>query len=256
MHQMPRSALRPTGLRPTSSGRVGLRLALLAPLALATSACSGLPTGVLPLGSSRTPIPPSASSVPAVSRAPVPATQPAVRVVASGWGQTAGNTWVTATIRDDGAGAGSSAVTFTAFGSEDRVLAFGTSAVVQVVPGQTTAVGTLLDVPPGEAVVRLRADVSTKPVQRPRETHYIIGGVNVQARAQASPRLLAVLTTPQAAPTLVTAVCTDKRGRILGGGATSLGTTAAGGLRAFAVDPLVVPAVPARCSVYTAVTAG
>jgi hypothetical protein len=161
---------------------------------------------------------------------------------------------VTATVRDDGTGAGSAAVTFTAFGSAGRVLAFGTSAAVQVVAGQTTAVGTLLDVPPGEAVVRLQTDVKTQALPRPREARYVIGGVNVQARDQGQPRLLATLTTPQSVPTLVTAVCTDRAGRILGGGATALGTTPAGGLHAFAVDPLVVPTLPARCSVYTAVT--
>jgi hypothetical protein len=105
------------------------------------------------------------STTASVVRTATPAPVPAVRVAGSGWGQAAGSTWVTATVRDDGTGAATAAVTFTAFGSGGRVLAFGTSA------------------------------------------------------------------------------------------ATSLGTRAAGGLRALAVDPLVMPAAPSRCSVYTAVTA-
>jgi hypothetical protein len=179
-----------------------------------------------------------------------------VSVGASGWGQTAGSTWVTATLHGDGDAAGSAAVTFTAYGSSGQVLAFGTSVAVQVVPGQTTAVGTLLDVPAGEQVAKLRTDVATTLLSRPKTTRYMLGGVNVQARDEGAPRLLATVSTAVAAPTLVTAVCVNKAGQILGGGATALGTLPPGGLKAFAVDPLVVPTRPANCSVYTAVTAG
>jgi hypothetical protein len=252
-------AIRPRGTGRTPSARRGLRRAVLralalAPLALAASACSIASEGILPVQGSSTAARPSAT--PSVVPPTAVKTGAAAKVIASGWGQAAGSTWVSATLHGDGSGAESATVTFTAFGTGGRVLAFGTSAAVQITRGQTTAVGTLLDVPPGEAVVRLQTDVKAQPLPRPREARYVIGGVNVQARDQGQPRLLATLTTPQSVPTLVTAVCTDRAGRILGGGATALGTTAAGGLRAFAVDPLVVPTLPARCSVYTAVTTG
>lgn len=185
-----------------------------------------------------------------------PAPAPSVAATATGWGQANGTTWVTAQLRNGGDATGASSVEVVAYGSGDRVLGFGRTAAVQVDPGQVTAVGTLLDVPSQERIRRLDARVRTAPVIAPRSTSFTLGGVNVRPGSSDSPaRLLATVTTTDPAPTTVTALCYDRAGNIIGGGATALGTLSPGGLTAFAVNPLVVPAAPARCSVYTAVLA-
>src|SRR4051812_5635556 len=220
------------------------------PVVLGVSACT--PAGVAsqltgPPASAR-----PASTSPAASAAARPQVTMAVR--ASGWGQANGTTWVTAQLRNTGSTAGAASVDFIAYGSGNRVLGYGRSAAVQLVSGQTTAVGALLDVAAGEHVQRLTTTLDTALLPAARPGAPTIAGVNLRPATEDAPaRLLATINTSVATPVMVTALCYDAAGRISGGGATTLAALPAGGLTPFALTPLVVPNTPARCSVYTAI---
>jgi hypothetical protein len=182
---------------------------------------------------------------PAAYRAPAPA----VRVTSVGWGTRGDGAVATGVLRNAGKAAAATTVVFTAFGAHDEVLGFARSVGVEVRVGETTAVSVRLHLPAGATIARVSAQLTTSPLAAPSTATARLDGVNV---AFGGTRVLGAVSSSRSADTLVTAVCTDRSDRVLGGGSTRVGRVGDGGATTFQVATVVATA-PSRCSVYAAV---
>lgn len=228
---------------------------LLALLAILWPAQRNSPTtSTLPTATTAPSLRPSATASSGPSGSPQQSTQTngaQPTVEAAGFGGRGNYLWVTSIVRDTQPGTFIT-VSFNLLSADGTILATARQVEEGVNPNRRMIIGTQVEAPKGQTVVRVQPTVGVSPDSlRPKFEDVVlgVGGVTVGTNSFNQPTAKAVLTNPsqeQIPGARVGIACFDNQSNIIGGGSTFPGLIPPGG-QVMASADVMVSQQPTRC---------